>query len=51
MPKAVHKQGASMAAKLLAEETIIIDFVERDAVASIDDIENEKTRYMHIARE
>lgn len=40
-----------MTAKLSAEENAIIDYVESNTAASIDDVENEKKRYMHIARE
>lgn len=40
-----------MTAKLSLEEKTIIAFVEGDASASIENVENEKNRYMHIARE
>ncbi len=38
-----------MKAKFSAEEKAIIDYVESDRAISIDNVENEKTRYTQIA--
>jgi predicted DNA binding CopG/RHH family protein len=39
-----------MTAKLSAAEKAIVDYVESDQAASVDNVENEKNRYMQIAR-
>ncbi|MGZ8159223.1 MAG: hypothetical protein ACXWT1_05920 [Methylobacter sp.] len=40
----------SATAKLSAEETAIIEYVESDSAVSVDNVENEKKRYAQIAR-
>lgn len=39
-----------MTAKISAKENAIIEYVENDAAKSIANIENEKKRYVEIAR-